>query len=67
MDGSLSNQFREGRISFWLVHQDRLHQYQEENQASKGSLCVTTAKARVTCLSSAQNPGGSAMLNGSRT
>nr|GFD32791.1 hypothetical protein [Tanacetum cinerariifolium] len=27
---------------------------------------VTTAKARVTCPSSAQNPGGSAMLNGSR-
>nr|GFC22264.1 hypothetical protein [Tanacetum cinerariifolium] len=58
---------RGGRISFRLVCQDRSHQYQEEHQASKGSLCVTTAKARVTCPSSAQNPGGSAMLNGSRT
>nr|GFA89808.1 hypothetical protein [Tanacetum cinerariifolium] len=60
---SLSNQFRGGRISFQLVRQDRSHQYQEENQASKGSLCVTTAKARVTCPSSAQNPRGSAMQN----
>nr|GFB03274.1 hypothetical protein [Tanacetum cinerariifolium] len=55
---------RGGRILFWLVHQDRSHQYQEEHQASKGSLCVTTANARVTCPSSAQNPGGSAMQNG---
>nr|GFC25111.1 hypothetical protein [Tanacetum cinerariifolium] len=54
---------RGGRISFWLVRQDRLHQYQEEHQASKGSLYVTTAKARVTCPSSAQNPGGSAIQN----
>nr|GFA76241.1 hypothetical protein [Tanacetum cinerariifolium] len=49
--------------SFRLVRQDRSHQYQEKHQASKGSLYVTTAKARVTCPSSAQNPGGSAMLN----
>nr|GFA50106.1 retrovirus-related Pol polyprotein from transposon TNT 1-94 [Tanacetum cinerariifolium] len=53
-----------GRILFWLVRQDRSHQYQEEHQASKGSLYVTTAKARVTCPSSAQNPGGSVMQNG---
>nr|GEV15929.1 hypothetical protein [Tanacetum cinerariifolium] len=38
----------------------------EEHQADKGSLRVTTAKAKVTCPSSAQNPGGSAMPNGSR-
>nr|GEX93059.1 reverse transcriptase domain-containing protein [Tanacetum cinerariifolium] len=43
---------RGGRILFWLVRQDRLHQDQEEHQANKGSLCVTTAKARVTCPSS---------------
>nr|GEZ98681.1 hypothetical protein [Tanacetum cinerariifolium] len=36
-----------GRISFWLVRQDSSQQYQEEHQASKGSLCVTTARARV--------------------
>nr|GFA18656.1 hypothetical protein [Tanacetum cinerariifolium] len=51
------------RILFRLVRQDRSHQDQEEHQASKGSLCVTTAKARVTCPSSAPNPGGSAMQN----
>nr|GFA07291.1 hypothetical protein [Tanacetum cinerariifolium] len=58
------NTSRGGRILFRLVRQDRLHQDKEEHQANKGSLCVTTAKARVTCPSSAQNPGGSAMKNG---
>nr|GEZ92942.1 hypothetical protein [Tanacetum cinerariifolium] len=43
---------RGGIISFRLVRQDRSHQYQEEHQANKGSLCVTTTKARVTCPSS---------------
>nr|GEV25586.1 hypothetical protein [Tanacetum cinerariifolium] len=43
---------RGGRILFQLVRQDRLHQDQEEHHANKGSLCVTTAKARVTCPSS---------------
>nr|GFB89971.1 hypothetical protein [Tanacetum cinerariifolium] len=47
---------RGDRILFRLVRQDRLHQDKEEHQANKGSLCVTTAKVRVTCLSSAQNP-----------
>nr|GEW72372.1 hypothetical protein [Tanacetum cinerariifolium] len=64
MDGSLSNQFRGGRILFRLVRQDRLYQDKEEHKENKGSLCVTTTKARVTCPSSAQNPGGSAMHNG---
>nr|GEZ49346.1 retrovirus-related Pol polyprotein from transposon TNT 1-94 [Tanacetum cinerariifolium] len=57
---------RGGRILCRLVHQDRSHQDQVEHQASKGSLCVTTAKARVTCPSSVPNPRGSAMQNGSR-
>nr|GEV56186.1 hypothetical protein [Tanacetum cinerariifolium] len=57
---------RGGRILCQLVRQDRSHQDQVKHQASKGSLCVTTAKARVTCPSSAQNPKGSAMQNGSR-
>nr|GFC70409.1 hypothetical protein [Tanacetum cinerariifolium] len=57
---------RGGRILFWLVCQDCLPQDQEEHQANKWSLCVTTAKVRVTCPSSAQNPGRSAMQNGSR-
>nr|GFA17757.1 hypothetical protein [Tanacetum cinerariifolium] len=61
---SLSNRFMGGRILFRLVRQDRLHQDKEEHQANKGSLRVTTAKARVTCPSSAQNPGGSVMPNG---
>nr|GEY24812.1 reverse transcriptase domain-containing protein [Tanacetum cinerariifolium] len=52
------------RILFRLVRQDHLHQDKEEHQANKGSLCVTTAKAKVTCPSSAQNPGGSVMPNG---
>nr|GEZ83430.1 hypothetical protein [Tanacetum cinerariifolium] len=55
---------RGGRILFRLVRQDRLHQDQEEHQANKRSLYVTTIKARVTCPSSAQNPGGSVMQNG---
>nr|GFD06360.1 hypothetical protein [Tanacetum cinerariifolium] len=55
-----------GRIVFRLVHQEHLHQDKQEHQANKGSLCVPTAKAKVTCPSSAQNPGGSAMPNGSR-
>nr|GFC22694.1 hypothetical protein [Tanacetum cinerariifolium] len=38
----------------------------EEHKANKGSLRVTTAKAKVTCPSSAQNPGGSVMPSGSR-
>nr|GFC55829.1 hypothetical protein [Tanacetum cinerariifolium] len=33
-------------------------------QANKGSLRVTTAKVRVTCPSSVQNPGENAMQNG---
>nr|GFC76014.1 hypothetical protein [Tanacetum cinerariifolium] len=37
---------RGGRILFRLIRQDRLHQDQEEHQANKGSLYVTTAKAR---------------------
>nr|GFA79757.1 hypothetical protein [Tanacetum cinerariifolium] len=63
MDRSLSNQSKGGRILFWLVRQDHLHQDKEEHQANKGSLRVTTAKAKVTCPSNAQNPGGSAMPN----
>nr|GEV40783.1 ribonuclease H-like domain-containing protein [Tanacetum cinerariifolium] len=55
---------RGGRILCRLVRQDHSHQDQEEHQTSKGSLCVTTAKARATCPSSAQNPRGSAMQNG---
>nr|GEV85126.1 hypothetical protein [Tanacetum cinerariifolium] len=54
---------RGDRILFRLVRLDRLHQDQEEHHANKGSLYVTTAKARVTCLSSTQNTGGSAMQN----
>nr|GEV04424.1 integrase, catalytic region, zinc finger, CCHC-type, peptidase aspartic, catalytic [Tanacetum cinerariifolium] len=46
MDGSPSNQFKGGRILFRLVHQDRLHQDKEEHQANKGSLHVTTTKAK---------------------
>nr|GEZ25314.1 integrase, catalytic region, zinc finger, CCHC-type, peptidase aspartic, catalytic [Tanacetum cinerariifolium] len=57
---------RGGRILRRLVCQDRLHQDQEEHHASKGSLCVTTAKVRATCPSSAQNLRGSVMQNGSR-
>nr|GFA01626.1 hypothetical protein [Tanacetum cinerariifolium] len=38
---------REGRILCRLVRQDHSHPDQVEHQASKGSLCVTTAKARV--------------------
>nr|GFC85059.1 hypothetical protein [Tanacetum cinerariifolium] len=53
-NGRVTIQPIQGRKKFfWLVRQDRSHQYQEEHQASKGSLCVTTAKARVTCPSSA--------------
>nr|GEZ81159.1 reverse transcriptase domain-containing protein [Tanacetum cinerariifolium] len=64
--GSLSNQFRGGRILFRLVRQDRLHQDKEEHQANKGSLCVTTAKARVTCPSSAYKKANQGQkLNGS--
>nr|GFD21284.1 hypothetical protein [Tanacetum cinerariifolium] len=44
---SLSNQFKGGRILFRLVRQDRLHQDKEEYQANKGSLHVTTVKAKV--------------------
>nr|GEZ46335.1 hypothetical protein [Tanacetum cinerariifolium] len=44
--------------------QEHLHQDKEEHQTNKGSLRVTTAKAKVTCPSSAQNPGGSVMPNG---
>nr|GFA68031.1 Gag-Pol polyprotein [Tanacetum cinerariifolium] len=47
-----------GRILFRLVHQEHLHQDKEEHKANKGSLRVTTAKAKVTCPSSAQNPEG---------
>nr|GEZ05301.1 hypothetical protein [Tanacetum cinerariifolium] len=54
---------RGGRILCWLVRQDRLHQDQVEHQANKGSLCIITAKVRVTCLSSAPNPKGSKMQN----
>nr|GFB14819.1 hypothetical protein [Tanacetum cinerariifolium] len=36
----------------------------EEHQANKGSLRVTTSKARVICPSNTQNPGGSVMHNG---
>nr|GEW23074.1 hypothetical protein [Tanacetum cinerariifolium] len=36
----------------------------EEHRANKGLLRVTTAKAKVTCPSSAQNPEGSVMPNG---
>nr|GFA84209.1 hypothetical protein [Tanacetum cinerariifolium] len=64
MDGSLSNLFKEGIILFRLVRQDHLHQDKEEHRENKGSLRVTTAKAKVTCPSSAQNPGGSVMPNG---
>nr|GFB57502.1 hypothetical protein [Tanacetum cinerariifolium] len=55
---------RGGIILFRLVRQDRLYQDKEEHKENKGSLCVTTTKARVTCPSSAQNPGGRAMHNG---
>nr|GFC69126.1 hypothetical protein [Tanacetum cinerariifolium] len=66
-NGRVTIQPIQGRQNlFRLVRQDRLHQDKEEHQANKGSLRVTTAKARATCLSSAQNPEGSAMQNGSR-
>nr|GFC73613.1 hypothetical protein [Tanacetum cinerariifolium] len=55
-----------GRILFRLVRQDHSHQDKEEHKANKGSLCVTTAKAKVTCPSSEQNPRGSVMPSGSR-
>nr|GFB51489.1 hypothetical protein [Tanacetum cinerariifolium] len=63
MEGLLSNQFREGRVLCRLVHQDRLHQDQVKHPKNKGKLCVTTAKARVTCPSSAPNPRGNEMQN----
>nr|GFD29486.1 hypothetical protein [Tanacetum cinerariifolium] len=40
---------------------------QEEHMESKGSLCAITTKERAICLSSAPNPSGNEMLNGSRT
>nr|GEX22226.1 hypothetical protein [Tanacetum cinerariifolium] len=54
---------RGGRTICRLVHQDCLHQVQEEHLKSKGSLCAITAKERATCLSSAPNPSGNEMLN----
>nr|GFA37006.1 retrovirus-related Pol polyprotein from transposon TNT 1-94 [Tanacetum cinerariifolium] len=63
MDGSLSNLFKGGRILFRLVRQDHLYQDKEEHRENKGLLRVTTAKAKVACPSSAQNQGGSVMLN----
>nr|GEW12274.1 hypothetical protein [Tanacetum cinerariifolium] len=54
---------RGGRIICRLVHRDRLHQDQEEQLEGKGYLCVITTKVRVTWLSSAPNPKGSATQN----
>nr|GFC10928.1 hypothetical protein [Tanacetum cinerariifolium]GFC17566.1 hypothetical protein [Tanacetum cinerariifolium] len=65
MEGLLSNQFWGGRIICRLVRRDRLHQDQEEYLEGKGQLCVITAKVKVIWLSSAPNPRGSAMQNGS--
>nr|GFC67014.1 hypothetical protein [Tanacetum cinerariifolium] len=48
-------------MSFLTSHPDK-----EEHRANKGLLRVTTAKAKVTCPSSAQNQGGSVMPSGSR-
>nr|GFB67967.1 hypothetical protein [Tanacetum cinerariifolium] len=58
---------RGGRTICRLVHQNRMHQVQEEHLESKGYLCVITAKARAICLSSAPNLNRSEMLNDSRT
>nr|GFC63638.1 hypothetical protein [Tanacetum cinerariifolium] len=46
-----------------MVRQDHLHQDKEEHRANKGLLRVTTATAKVTCPSSAQNQGRSVMPN----
>nr|GFC80502.1 hypothetical protein [Tanacetum cinerariifolium] len=55
-----------GIILLRLVRQDHLHQDKEEHRANKALSRVTTAKAKVTCPNSAQNPRGSLMLSGSR-
>nr|GFD48527.1 hypothetical protein [Tanacetum cinerariifolium] len=49
------------RTLFRLVRQDHSHQDKEELRANKGLSCVITAKAKVTCPSSAQSQGGSVM------
>nr|GFB31661.1 hypothetical protein [Tanacetum cinerariifolium] len=59
------NSAKEGRIMFRLVRQDHSHQDKEEHSANKGLSCVITAKAKVTCPSSAQNQGGSVTPSGS--
>nr|GFC04360.1 hypothetical protein [Tanacetum cinerariifolium] len=64
MDGSLSNLYKGGRILFRLVRQDHSHQDKEEHRENKGLSRVITAKAKVTCPSSAQNQGGSVMPSG---
>nr|GFD01760.1 hypothetical protein [Tanacetum cinerariifolium] len=58
--------FLTGRILFQLVRQDHSHQDKVEHRANKGLSRVITAKANVTCPSSAQNQGGSVMPSGSR-
>nr|GFD31286.1 hypothetical protein [Tanacetum cinerariifolium] len=58
---------RGGRIICQLVRRDHLYQDQEEHLEGKGQLCVINAKVKVIWLSSAPNPRGSAMQNGSRT
>nr|GEY10454.1 hypothetical protein [Tanacetum cinerariifolium] len=46
------NQSKGGRILFRMARQDHLHQDKEAHKANKGSLHVTTTKAKVTCPSS---------------
>nr|GFD42970.1 hypothetical protein [Tanacetum cinerariifolium] len=46
---------------FRLVRQDHSHQDKEELRANNGLSRFITAKAKVTCPSSAQSQGGSVM------
>nr|GFD43347.1 hypothetical protein [Tanacetum cinerariifolium] len=61
-NGQVTIQPIQGRQNFVSAGSSRpFTSGQEGAQANKGSLRVTTAKAKVTCPNNAQNPGGSAM------